>query len=445
VKKNLRIVKIVDDKIFITPNNYISFQKTNFPFGDFGFKSNFDIYWQLELKNFNSELKQLDVEIIDYHPTDISQFQTQKLKRNINSIVFNKVKWEKLEFQLTWYLEEGFAELIPELKLKRGIDIPFYGFDEMPPEENNYEGEWGNADTEHKNETEILNPNNIETEIKIKFKFHFTKASFKNGKVEFTKYIKEARLELNFIIFNDNILEEFEHVKYFFPKAFKNRKKFNVSATIKFRGDKFTEIKSESKEIAQINKNLLKSIKQSKIQDFRKIEIKNNNSKGLYTSEEITELNDTEKKGNCLKITEEDVVQELINSSDIRNKRQLKLLSGKLHCPTEKIHFTLKPKFGFLFFIEGDTKNHYAWELLNSHATYIWSLDKSHKLVEQLKRIEQSIGYIRENGRNEYKSAHKQKLIDADILFTIFNHQNTQDNQTNGFAEWKHKVGEIII
>ena len=81
----------------------------------------------------------------------------------------------------------------------------------------------------------------------------------------------------------------------------------------------------------------------------------------------------------------------LIESESPRNVKQLVYLSGKKHERTQKIRFTLNPLFGFIFFISGKNKNHICWELLNSHATYIWSFNKELSIESQIELSELNI------------------------------------------------------
>ena len=65
----------------------------------------------------------------------------------------------------------------------------------------------------------------------------------------------------------------------------------------------------------------------------------------------------------------------LQEKTNLKNQKQLMYLSGAIQSGTDKIRFTLEPKFGFLFTFNKDGVNHYCWELLQSHASYIWTIN----------------------------------------------------------------------
>jgi hypothetical protein len=165
--------------------------------------------------------------------------------------------------------------------------------------------------------------------------------------------------------------------------------------------------------------------------------------KNLFTADEINpQINDFTNE-DYLNENELDIIQLILSQKDIRNKKQLQYLSGLKQNSTEKILFTLKPLFGFLFFIKGKNKNHFCWELLDSHATYVWSLDKLDSQKNQITRIEECIGLIKNIGRNNYKTNYSKNLIDSDILFNTINH--AESNDKNGFIDWKSRLNELLI
>jgi len=103
-------------------------------------------------------------------------------------------------------------------------------------------------------------------------------------------------------------------------------------------------------------------------------------------------------------------------------QRQLAYLAGTKQSQNHKLRYTLNPNFGFLFLIEGAKNKHFVWELLNSHATYIWSIDKSVKEIKlQFKRVESIINMIRTSGRGNYKRAFRNNHQDNDLVFRVIN------------------------
>jgi len=169
--------------------------------------------------------------------------------------------------------------------------------------------------------------------------------------------------------------------------------------------------------------------------------------KSLFTSEEIFDsFEENLKDGNIFKQSEEDILNFLIETRNVRNAKQLQFLAGSKHSAKQKLRFTLNPLFGFLFFIEGETKNHFCWELLNSHATYLWSFNKIETEVKfQLKRVEETINIIRDIGRDVYKNDFRSNKIDNDLSFCIIEHSNINSDFKESFVEWQHRLKERLV
>ena len=79
---------------------------------------------------------------------------------------------------------------------------------------------------------------------------------------------------------------------------------------------------------------------------------------------------------------ENDVLNLLVEKGKIRNWRNLEYLSADKQSENYKFKFTLHPEFGFLFLVEGEKYLHFIWELRNSNATYLWSIEKSEEDID---------------------------------------------------------------
>ena len=265
------------------------------------------------------------------------------------------------------------------------------------------------------------------------------------GYVTFKKHIKEIDKNIDFKIVNDHILAEFDNIKYWFSKRLKT-KRFQVKASITLIDNKITEINAKSKEIDLITPELIDNIKYLRTIELTKAPRVSNIDKSLFTAEDIFSQVDTEDiEGNVFKQSEQDILNFLIEKSNVRNKKELAYLSGKKQSENHPIRYTLHPNFGFLFLIEGEENNHFVWELLNSHATYIWTIDKSEQDIKlQFKRIENVVNTIRSNGREKYKSAYKHTHQDNDLVFKVINHKDIGSNLLDEFPKWKNKLNEQL-
>jgi len=251
---------------------------------------------------------------------------------------------------------------------------------------------------------------------------------------------------VNFKIYNDHLLPEFNVIRYWFAKKL-GTKRFYVHATIKSEGHEVVDTHCTSSQIDQIGPGMIDSIRYQRVHVLKKEPKIIPPDKNLFTADEIFGLWETEdEQGNVFRQSEEEILAMLLEKSDIRNKKQLAYLAGSKQSGAAKLRFTLYPHFGFLFFIEGEECNHFVWELLNSHATYIWSFDKKEKSREQcFQHLERTINLIRSGGRDAYKQAYHDRSVDQDIVFHFIPHEDIDSKLVDGFPKWKMRLNEQLI
>jgi hypothetical protein len=410
------IIKVNNQDIHLSPKLTVPIEHTNIPIEHCKFHTHKDIFWKVELLEYNEDNKCWKMKVIDYLTNDIQNFDHQKSTRQVDRIAFEKFDWPKLEQHLSSY---------QTIKLLNVLD---------------------NHDTDRyfREETTQKRVPVIKT-YKTDFSVYFSEAIFKLGYVTFSKNIKEIGNKLDFKIENDFILAEFDNIKTWFAKKLKT-KKLKVNATINTTDGIITEILATSPQIAMIDAELIESIKYQRIVALTMAPKISNTDKSLFTAEEIFgEMKTDDIEGNVFKQNEQDILSFFLNHHKTRNKKQLEYLSGSKHSVNVKLRFTLHPNFGFLFLIEGNENNHFVWELLNSHSTYIWSIDKLEREIEiQYKRIEALINAIRDYGREQYKRAYRQNHLDCDLVFSAIEHDDITSNFIDGFVKWKHKLNEKI-
>lgn len=141
--------------------------------------------------------------------------------------------------------------------------------------------------------------------------------------------------------------------------------------------NQLSEFSATSKDIDRIDQNLIEGVKVQRTLEITKCIRPRDLDKALFTSDDLYSLDRTnDLEGNIFKQTEKDILNLLIEKSDVRNKRELTYLSGSMQSLNYRIRFTNHPNFGFIFLTEGELNNHFIWELLNSHATYVWTIEK---------------------------------------------------------------------
>lgn len=431
-----RLIRITDNKVFLTPEMYLNLSQTSLVGTHLTFRSVQDIYFEVEVLGYDKISNAISFDVIDYQPKDIDSFKTQIPKGKVSFIYFKPLKWQQIEKHLSSYTKSSL--------LREKIII-----DDQPPTEvysnNSFSGVLKrNA---NQNYTGLKQPAPIIEKITEEAKIYFKDVDFHLGYITFLYKSKRLNETFTLKIENHFLLAEFNAVKSYFPKAFGGKKQF--STTIVFTRTNFvvTDISTTSVEIENINKNILDSIKHERVASLTSPPLRKSIDKSLFTAEDIFDgFDENLKDGNVFKQSGEDILNFLIETRNIRNAKQLQFLSGSKHSIKQKLHFTLNPLFGFLFFIEGETKNHFCWELLDSHATYLWSFGKIETDVKyQFKRVEDIINIIRTNGRENYKKDYKSNKADKDLTFFGIEHSSMNSASKDGFVEWQHRLIERLV
>ena len=439
------IIKVDNQDIHLSPKLTVPVRQTNIPIDHCMFRSHVDIFWKVELLEYNPYTKCWKMKVVDYFANDIENFIRQKSTRGVERIAFEKFDWIKFEPQLISYqkikllnvLENHNTERFFREERVRNGGSTFSVFSNQNIE--------GNVLQAHDSAFSLNEKHPVIKVHKVEFSIYFSDAYFMLGYVTFSKNIKELGEKVDFKIQNDHILAEFENIKSWFAKKFKT-KKFKVNASITATDGKITEVVATSPQIEMIDAELIDSIRYQRTIALIKSPRTTKVDKSLFTAEQIFgEMETDDLEGNVFKQSEQDILSFLLDNHKTRNRRQLEYLSGSKQAENSKLRFTLHPNFGFLFFIEGKENNHFVWELLNSHATYIWSIDKSEKEIEfQYNRVEASVNTIRDFGRENYKRAHKQNHYDNDLRFSFIEHDAITSDFVDGFVKWKHKLNERI-
>lgn len=418
---NSRLIKISNNKIYFTHDFWISLNQTNFSEDDFLFKHNLDTYLKVEIINYDSHKKTVEIKILDYKPEDTLPFNNQKLKRPISQLIFRELEWIKLQ-KLLYYFVGNLPQKVPD------------AFKKEKSEEKT------NIEIEHEIEYEITHDEPEEIIREIDFNVNFSDVLFHNGYVSIIKNFPFLEQPIEFKITNHLIRSEYNYIKDYFLNYFKSNT-FIVSAIIKTKGKELLNFECQSKTIQNINEKIIDNVKNNRTLNIVRFEKNTESEKTTFTADEI--LSKLDSSSNIFEQSEIDILMTLIESKSPRNVKQLTYLSGKKHERTKKIRFTLHPLFGFIFFISGNKKNHICWELLDSHATYIWSFDKELSIESQIELSELNINTIKKLGRQKYRSSIKNKLIDPNSVFSVINHSRSKN--VNAFEIWRNKFENRIV
>jgi len=448
MEKNSKVLKILENKFYYTSDDFIHISNTNFPPKHFGFSSGKPRYWRIKITKFNIDNSTIEAEILDYDSNEIDRFKLQKKKTDLNKLEFFKMDWSKLKTCLTHYSENSHKQIVGAFLNVLSEDKQMESVLKPKTErykENNLELEKQkliNVRLNLKNikryETEIRIPE--KREISLNFSEYYKNASFQDGCIIVEKYVQEISSVVIVQIANKHIIANYDYIKHYFS-TITGSKKFNVSAKLIFLDGKLNDTKASSTEIESIDESTIEKVK-----DARAIEIINIKSAGkedscIYSADEI--LSKLDGSQNVFNQTEKEIIDRIIYSKSVRNKKQLLFLSGK-QAKDANIKFTLNPVFGYLFLINEGNNKIVCWELLRSNATYIWSFSEEKSLDIVYERIQKTIKTIELYGRKKYRTANKRKEIDEDLNFKLINHTKLNKMEKDGFVLWKKKLEEYL-
>lgn len=446
---NKRLIRITKNRIYLTPDMSLPLSQTSLTGEHLSFRTVEDIFFEVEVLDYDRNNEEIRVAVIKYDSTDSNRFNQQTAKAAVRFIRFEPLSWQRIERYLSSYTMKAL--------LKRNIVFEETGYVRVSEQTGASFGasldrtrKGGAASTVSEQEPGYGTSQHykpvIET-ITEEGKVYFNDTVFELGFLSFAYKSKALKEVYNLKIENHFLLPEFNAIRNYFPKALGGKKQFSIKVCFTLTDNKVTDTHTVSPEIDRINEDLLDSVKRMRISGLTKTPLQITVDKSLFTSADIFDsFKEEEKDGNVFNQSEEDILKMLIDNGTIRNARQLQYLSGSRHSAKHKLRFTLKPNFGFLFFIEGETKNHFCWELLNSHATYLWSFDKIDSDIKfQYKRVEDIINIIRDMGRENYKYHYRNNPAGSDLIFSSIDHRDAGSALKDGFVEWQHRLRERLV
>jgi len=438
------IIKIENNRIYLTPRLSISLNQTNIPEDSLSFRNSKTFYWLLEMLSYDGAKECLSVRIMDYEYADPLPFVRQEPKRAVSRLHFESLDWEELELQLSSYQKKKLEGLLVFEETDPFEETPDY----IIPKSTTFKIPEHPEDSPNKpdpGEVNIPQPSKTSS-YRDTISVPFEALIFKLGYVAFSRFIPQFEMELDFKISNEHLLAEFEPIKFWFAKKLK-AKEIKVALRVDLYDDGEIESFAKSIHIDQITPAFIEGVKYQRTAALTKMPKISDINKALFSSEDIFDQLDTkDQKGNAFQQSEMDILNHFLKDANIRNKQQLQYLAGNKQSENYPLRYTLAPHFGFIFLVEGDQNNHFIWELLNSHATYIWSIEKGEQAIHlQYKRIETTINSIRTSGRGLYKQAYHATHIDQDLAFRVINHASIHSNFSDSFLKWKHKLNEHLI
>jgi hypothetical protein len=424
------LIRIHRGKIFFNDTLSIPVHQTNLPRTTIDWNKVEDVFWETKQVEFMRPANRLRIKVLNYFPRETDAFYQQNPKSSVDSLEFINLQdeaalWQCIRYSMTEInqLDQSIAEAYEEINASAADRrIPL------------------------KRKNPLFRSAPAQEVLEKEFNIPFKDAAFKLGYVVFEHPVQETGELVRFKIRNDFLLPEFDLIKSYFMKALGTRK-FGVNARITVENKKVVRTEATSRIISLINEDLIDSIRNIRTLGITRPPFRGDIDKSLFTSGDIfDEFAPDEKEGNIFNQSEEEILKFLLEKSNVRNRKQLEYLAGQKQVGHSKLKFTLHPFFGFLFTLEGERMNHFVWELLNSHATYIWSAGKGEdELGLQYRRVEDAINQVRNSGREQYKQACRISPNDPDLVFNVIVHENVNSPFIDSFVMWRHRLNELIV
>lgn len=435
-QENKIFIRISQNRFYFSDEKSFGLQETSLADAGISFKYQTEFFWEvLEEDNYVKE-GEICLKIINYYAKPSIEFKGHSIDPNVKFIRFMPLKWSHLVAQLSFY------------KKKALIDENIVYEDDNSLNTNGYQDELRLPSNRSINSFEaFIQKEQVVERIEEIGKIFYKDIDFDTGKVSFTFNSKELGQTFNLEIENPILRKEFNTIKSYFPKVLDGKKHFTVKVVFKLKGEDVIDKEVSSEEIQSIDDKVIGQIKDERIENLISTPVSYLDEKTLFNAENIFDrFSEVSEEGNVFNQTEEEIISTLINKKKIRNAKHLQFLSGQMHSPKLKIHFTLKPYFGFVFFVEGQAKNHFCWELLETHATYVWSYVKlENENSQQLEMLQKIINQIKVNGREKYKKMVRESLDNQSFEFNAIDHFKINTSEKEAFHFWKQRLLPLLV
>ena len=428
VQSNKRILCIAEGKLFLTDRQSIPFSQTNLPPKSIRFRSNQEIFWKVAIVNYNEERAAIQVKVLDYHPDDIQPFYKQVMKKPIQFVLFTALDWNQLEPLLSFYHKIDLTGILIETKEP---ELPAWLEHHQPSSSAPKEL---HTVLQKEKWTEEIKADLLDLEIGL-------------GEARIKVRSRWVPGEVQVALSNTYLVPEFNWIKPFFAKALGTKK---IRIILQWLKNK------EGLQVSGAHSPELDIIDHRLVEVVRRLHFLNrwndpttSVDQSLFTSDELQKYHEENNQASKQTpvLSDEDLLAMLLDEFKVRNAPQLQYLAGKLQAKDQRLRFTLRPFAGFLFFIKGNQMTHHCWELLDSHATYLWSFDPAQvSTPEQFRIMEGIIGIIREQGRQQYKQHWKRQASPGNkVLFRTIEHSYANSAVKDGFPIWRQKMEEAIV
>lgn len=391
---------------------------TNLPAGSFRFRERDEVYWEVAMTAYDQATATLHLQVVDYLAEAADFRPDRTMKRPVRALHFAPLNAEAFKAQLAYYKIGALSGVLQEKPAPPTDFAPAAA----PP----------TAQTT----TQTRPPTRA-----VSFTFPLLELTFGNGGVKGKTELPGLAEPVAFGIPNDHLVAEFDAIKPFFVKALK-RQTIQVEAHLDFQHEPPRLVNAHSPQIARINDDMLELFRGRAVKKLLSPDGIKTIDKSLFTPEDIFDSLDDDELGSAtLPRDGQDLLAEILRHKQVRNRKQLEFLAGRMHQPGTKLRYVLSPQFGFVFLVIGREANHFVLELLDSHATYVWSIPKFWETLEaQYLSVEKEIAAIGQLGRSQYR-----RTLHFEHEFWFIVHEAAESGVTDGFPRWKNRLLEGMV
>lgn len=411
------VIKPTNRLLHFSQEIALPWSATNLGEGNFLFRAREEVYWKAEMKDYDRASGGLTLRVIDYE-ADPSEYQASRPnKAAVARVVFQSLDRDKFCAQLSYYRA---GELPLTAAASTAGESPAHRsagsrFADRPVEQETASGEYP-----------------------LNFSLPLTELTLHDGYAEGSYDHPTEPLPLRFRIANRHLMRSFHPIRAYFARHLR-RKTIEVTATLLFNEAGDPEIRqASSPQIARIDDRTIEVLRTRTLRDFIRSE---ETDRRLFTPEDLMANYAQDDPVHALLPPEgTDLLAEILRTQEVRNARQLAYLAGRQE-PRQKLRFVLSPQFGFVFFLRGEGLNHFLLELLDSHATYVWSIPHdTGTLADHYERVTFEVQQLTVLGRQGYRRTN----TFADTFWTV-RHENVGSELVDGFPRWKYNIEEGLV
>jgi|GEM_PF-2142090 hypothetical protein len=406
------VFRVTNEGFYFSAAGLIPAAATNLPFSSFRFSERTPIFWEIEMLGYAKDTARLRVQCVDFEAGEAGFDPTRKMRKPVQALHFGPLASEPFKAQLSYYKTGALKDILRK--------------DAVPKK---------TAFFPDPTAAVAISPTQVD------FTFPILELTFANGGVKGTAELPGLVDPLPFRIINDHIVAEFDAIKAFFVRALK-RQTIKVSSHLRFVDGEARLDVATSPQVKQINGDMLELFRGRAVRSLLNYEPVRTVDKSLFTPDDVFASLDDDALGKAtLPHDGHELLAEILRHKTVRNARQLRFLAGELHQPGTKLRYVLSPNFGFVFLAAGQDGHHFILELLDSHATYVWSIPQDWETLDaQFRAVEREIAAISTLGRGQYR-----RTLHFEHEFWFIVHENAESGLLDGFPRWRNRLLEGLV